>query len=86
MFRYLRVTLLVIEGGAPRSIPAPKVTALDTTAAGDVFNGALGLALAEGSTLTQACEFANVAAALSVTRRGTQAAMPTRDEVQRCFD
>jgi ribokinase len=62
-------------------LPAPSVKALDSTAAGDVFNGALAVALAEGCELKQACEFANRAAALSVTRRGAQSSAPIRSEV-----
>ena len=61
---------------------APKVTAADTTAAGDVFGGALGVALSEGLDLTAACRFANYAASLSVTRIGAQASVPTRKEVE----
>jgi len=62
-------------------IPAPKVTPVDTTAAGDVFNGAVCVALAEGLTMPQAITFANKAAAISVTRRGAQASAPYRHEI-----
>lgn len=62
-------------------IPAPLVRALDSTAAGDCFNGALAVALAEGRDLAEACRFAVSAAALSVTRMGAQAAMPSREEL-----
>jgi len=72
---------LLVEDGEPRLFPAPKVKAVDTTAAGDVFNGGLAVALAEGSDLAEACQFANAAAALSVTRMGTQIATPGRKEV-----
>lgn len=58
-----------------------KVEAVDTTAAGDVFNGALAVALAEGSALKEAVIFANKAAALSVTRLGAQASAPFRNEI-----
>jgi len=58
-----------------------KVEAVDTTAAGDIFNGALAVALAEGKMLKEAVEFANKAAAISVTRLGAQASAPFRDEV-----
>ncbi|GAA4466942.1 ribokinase [Nibrella saemangeumensis] len=64
-------------------IPAPDVIALDTTAAGDCFNGALAVALSEGMTLPDAAAFACQAAALSVTRMGAQASMPTREELKR---
>ncbi len=62
-------------------VPAPRVDAVDTTAAGDVFNGALAVALSEGTALIPAAEFAVRAAAISVTRRGAQASAPTREEV-----
>ncbi len=61
-----------------RSFP---VTARDATAAGDVFNAALAVALAEDSELTEALRFANAAAAISVTRLGAQTSVPTRAEV-----
>jgi ribokinase len=61
--------------------PAPAVTAVDTTGAGDAFNGALAAALAEGWDLTTAIEWALAAGALSVTRPGAQDAMPERAEV-----
>ncbi len=67
------------EGG--RYIPTRKVTPVDTTAAGDVFNGALAVAIAEGKSLDQAVEFANGAAALSVTRMGAQSSAPYRSEL-----
>ena len=64
-----------------RLIPAPPATALDTTAAGDCFNGALVVALAEDRPLAEAVAFACKAAAISVTRLGAQASMPFRREV-----
>jgi len=57
------------------------VKPIDTTAAGDVFNGALAVALAEDRTLLEAVRFANAAAAISVTRRGAQPSAPRRAEV-----
>jgi ribokinase len=57
--------------------------AVDTTAAGDVFNGALAVALTEGQTLEQAVCFANAAAAISVTRMGAQPSAPKRKEIDR---
>lgn len=62
-------------------VPACRVSAVDTTAAGDVFNGALTVALAEGLPLLEAARFATHAAALSVTRIGAQSSIPTRCEV-----
>ena len=58
-----------------------QVEAKDTTAAGDVFNGALAVALAEGVSMREAIVFANAAAALSVTRTGAQPSAPTRSEI-----
>jgi ribokinase len=69
------------EGRA--SVPALAVSAVDTTAAGDAFNGALAVALTEGRELPAALRFANAAAALACTRRGAQASLPTRAEVDR---
>ena len=62
-------------------VPGFKVAAVDTTAAGDVFNGAFATALAEGLTVPAAARFANAAAALSVTRPGAQNSVPSREEV-----
>ncbi len=59
------------------------VQAEDTTGAGDVFNGALAAAVAEGTPLLDAARFANAAAAISVTRRGAQPSAPRRDEIVR---
>lgn len=62
-------------------IPSPLVTASDTTAAGDCFNGALAVALAEGKSMGDAISFACKAAAISVTRMGAQSSLPYRKEV-----
>jgi ribokinase len=64
-------------------VPAFAVTAVDTTAAGDAFNGALGAALAGRDTLPDALRFASAAAAIACTRRGAQPSLPTRAEVDR---
>jgi ribokinase len=61
--------------------PAPRVDVVDVTAAGDTFNGALAVALSEGREIREAIAFANVAAALSVTRAGAQASIPVRADV-----
>ncbi len=63
------------------SISGIPVKAVDTTAAGDAFAGALAVALAEGKDLPAAVRFANAAGALSVTRMGAQPSLPTRDDV-----
>ena len=60
-----------------------KIKAVDTTAAGDAFCGALACALDEGRTIKEAAEFANAAAALSVTKLGAQPSLPTRKEVDK---
>jgi ribokinase len=62
-------------------VDTPKVVAVDTTAAGDVFNGALVVALSEGKEMREAVSFACKAASISVTRLGAQASAPYRDEV-----
>lgn len=69
------------SAGGAMLIAAPPVTATDTTAAGDCFNGALAMALAEGRDLPDAVSFACKAASISVTRMGAQASLPHRHEV-----
>ena len=63
-------------------IPSHKVTPVDTTAAGDTFNGALAIAISEEKTIQEAIEFANQAAAISVTRKGAQPSIPYRKELK----
>ena len=65
-----------------QQIPAPEVKAIDTTAAGDTFNGALAVALAGEEPIGKAVEFANHAAALAVTRMGAQSSVPSLEEVK----
>jgi ribokinase len=66
-----------------QSWPARQVHAVDTTAAGDAFNGALAVALTENASLDQAVRFATIAASISVTRAGAQPSLPSRAEVER---
>ena len=72
---------LVFDGAHCEIVPAYKTQAVDTTAAGDVFNGALVVALSEGRTLPEAVRFACKASAISVTRVGAQNSVPYRTEV-----
>jgi ribokinase len=62
-------------------VAAFAVEAVDATAAGDTFNGALAVALSEGMAMPEALRFANAAAAISVTRLGAQVSIPSREEV-----
>lgn len=73
-------------GADARHIPGLDVVAVDSTGAGDAFSGALATAVAEGKGFFEAARFANVAAALSVTRIGTAPAMPRRNEIDLAFN
>lgn len=73
---------LVVTSEKSEHVPGQKVQVVDTTGAGDAFNGAFAVALAEGKGLAEAAAFANVAAAIQVTRLGTAPAMPFRQEVE----
>jgi len=64
-------------------VPAFKVIPVDTTAAGDAFNGALAVALAEGSPLLEAARFANAAAALATTKMGAQPSLAMRTDIEK---
>lgn len=72
---------LIYSNGKAEMVPTLKVEAVDTTAAGDVFNGALTVALSEGRSLKEAARFACKASAISVTRVGAQSSAPYRNEV-----
>jgi ribokinase len=63
-------------------VPSYKVEAIDTTGAGDAFNGGLAYALSKGSSIIDAIKFANSVAALSVTKIGTAPAMPYKDDIE----
>ncbi len=73
---------LIVEGATAHHVPARPVTAVDTTAAGDAFCGALADALVRRVPLAAAVEWATRAAAVTVTRHGAQPALPTREEVE----
>jgi len=76
---------LCLSSAGELAVPAFPVEARDTTAAGDTFNAALAVALAEGKAELEALRFANAAAAISVTRLGAQASVPTRREVDEFY-
>ena len=71
------------DADGQRLVPGFRVKSVDSTAAGDVFNGALSVALAEGKTVLDAVRFANAAAALSVTRPGAQPSAPSRADIEK---
>ncbi len=73
---------MIVTADSQQKVPTYPVKAVDTTAAGDTFNGALAVALSEGMALPDAVQFANAAAALSVTRMGAQPSVPQRREVE----
>ena len=72
---------LLLEDDIFYEVPTPKVQPVDTTAAGDVFNGALAVALSEGKNLHTAVGFACEAASISVTKMGAQSSIPYRNEL-----
>ena len=72
---------LLLEGATATHVPAPMVKAVDTTGAGDNFNAAFAVACSEGASRLDACQFAVHAAAISVTRMGCQASVPSRTEL-----
>jgi ribokinase len=74
---------LIADDEGTQVVPGLQVKAVDTTGAGDVFNGVIAVAMAEGQPLKQAVRFANAAAAISVTRMGAQSAAPARREIER---
>ncbi|MFD7873403.1 ribokinase [Streptomyces sp. NPDC059766] len=75
-------SLYAARGAEPLTVPAPRVTAVDSTGAGDTFVGALAVALGEGRPVREALAWAATAAALSVQREGASASMPYRSEIE----
>lgn len=73
---------LVVEGDQMVHVPAPSVHAVDTTAAGDAFCGAIGEALIRDTTLIEAATWAVRAGAITTTRLGAQRSLPTRSELE----
>jgi ribokinase len=74
--------VMVYKNGKKIEIPSIQVEAVDTTGAGDSFNGALAYALCDGLEIEVASRFANVVGAISVTKLGAQTGMPTKKEVE----
>jgi len=77
-----RGVLLKQENETAVPVPGFPVKAVDTTGAGDAFNGAFAVGLLCGKSPVQSAKFANAVAAISVTRPGAQPSMPTRNEVE----
>lgn len=73
---------MAVGADKERFYPARRAEAVDTTAAGDCFNGALAAALAEGQEKDQAIRFANLASSIAVTRKGAQESLPNREELE----
>ncbi|HTV80075.1 MAG TPA: ribokinase [Steroidobacteraceae bacterium] len=80
-----RGAYVLAHDGEPVHIPVVPVTAVDTTGAGDAFNGAFAVGLSEGRGAIEAARFAAAAAALSVTRPGAQPSMPMRAAIDALF-
>lgn len=76
----------VVTDKIDQHIPAHEITAVDTTAAGDAFNGAMAVALAEGKPLLEAVQYGMAAGALAATRKGAQPSLPTRDAVENLME
>lgn len=70
------------KGKSIYQLKSNSVNVVDTTGAGDTFNGALAVSLAEGKDLYEAIEFANIAAALSTTKEGAQTGMPFKNDIE----
>ena len=73
---------MVVSEGTRTFVPSLKVEAVDTTAAGDTFCGALCVALSEGCSLVQAAQFATKASALTVQKMGAQDSIPYRSDIK----
>ncbi len=77
---------LLADRNGFRTYPARKAEAVDTTAAGDCFNGAFAVALAEGRGEDEAIRFANTASSIAVTKKGAQSSIPSREELEGIFN
>ncbi|MEU0116851.1 ribokinase [Streptomyces bobili] len=78
-------SLYATRGAEPVTVPAPRVTAVDSTGAGDTFVGALAVALGEERPVREALAWAAAAAAFSVQRPGASASMPYRSEIEKQY-
>lgn len=77
---------VALSDGTRQMVPAYAVTPVDTTAAGDAFNGAFAVALMNGQGPLEAASWASAVAAISVTRAGAQASLPSGSEVDRFLE
>ncbi len=73
---------LLVNGKTEKVYPARKVDSIDTTAAGDCFNAAFVVGLADSKDVEQAIHFANISSSVAVTRRGAQSSLPARREIE----
>jgi ribokinase len=76
---------LIVTADSSKHVPAISVSAVDTTGAGDAFNAGLAMALASGSSLEAAVQFAVVAGGLAVTREGVIPSLPSRNEIHQFY-
>ena len=81
-----RGVFLALQNGDRFFVPAYRVEAVDTTAAGDAFNGAFAVSLIRGKSPKESADYAAAVAAISVTRHGAQPSMPNKDEVERFLE
>ena len=73
---------MLVNSSGHKVFTPPDITVVDTTAAGDTFNGAVCVYLAEGRSIEDAITFANNASTISVSRKGAQTSIPFRKEVE----
>lgn len=74
---------MVINSEMAKQFRPPDIKVVDTTAAGDVFNAAIAVSLTEKNSIEDAVMFANIASTISVSRKGAQSSIPSREEVER---